>query len=305
MAANCEMSSNPLVRKMLKFAVLTDDDCRLLEQLSANPREVGPRTDLIREGYKPADVHLILEGFACRYKVQPSGARNIMAYLVPGDFCDLHVFVLREMDHSLGTLSQCTVVDISRKSILELLERPAIARAFWVAAMVDEATLREWLVNLGGREAAERVSHLLCELLFRLRAVGLADDDSYTLPLTQAELADTTGLSDVHMNRILQRLRAENLIMLRSNELVILDAQRLIAFSNFNPNYLHLQQLTGGAPCWGRKLYVTSSAEKRTIKSFRPSASVTSNRHSPPLQKRRPRSRMISPAMRTACDCAT
>jgi CRP-like cAMP-binding protein len=242
---DCE-TTNPLVRKLLAFAELTDDDCRLLEEISANPRDVDPRTDLIIEGTKPTDVHLILEGFACRYKILPNGDRHIMAYLVPGDFCDLHAFVLREMDHSVGTLSRCNVVDIPRQHILELTERPAITRAMWVAAMVDEATLREWLVNLAGREAAERLAHLLCELLYRLRAVGLANGGSYSLPLTQSELADSAGLSDVHMNRVLQRLRAENLITFEGHQLVIHDIGRMIAFSGFDPNYLHLQQLSGG-----------------------------------------------------------
>ena len=215
----------------------------MLNSLLQNRRTVPARTDLIQEGDKPSDVHLILDGFACRYKVLPDGGRHIMAYLIPGDFCDLHVFVLREMDHSLGTLSKCTVVDIPRARILESLNRPAIARAMWVAALVDEATLREWLVNIGGREATERVGHLLCELLFRLRAVGLVVGYSYDLPVTQRELADTMGLSDVHMNRVLQRLRSEGLITLKEGALSILDIDKLTAFSSFNPNYLHLQQL--------------------------------------------------------------
>lgn len=122
---------NPLVRKLRAFARLSDDDLRVLDELSHNGREVGPRTDLIQEGDKPSDVHLVMEGFACRYKVQPGGKRNIMAYLIPGDFCDLHVFVLNEMDHSIATLSPCRIVDIPRKRILELTDMPAIARAFW------------------------------------------------------------------------------------------------------------------------------------------------------------------------------
>jgi CRP-like cAMP-binding protein len=249
--SDCQ-TTNPLVRKLLAFAQLSDDDCRLLEETAGNPHDVGPRADLIIEGAKPTDVHLILEGFACRYKILPNGSRHIIAYLVPGDFCDLHVFVLREMDHSVGTLSRCKVVEIPRQRVLQLTERPAIARALWVAAMADEATLREWLVNIAGREAAERLAHLLCELLYRLRAIGLANGDSYSLPLTQNELADTLGLSDVHMNRVLQRLRAEHLITLDGHQLVIHDLERLVAFSAFDPNYLHLQQLSGGVPRLGR-----------------------------------------------------
>ena len=232
----------PLVRKLQAFAALSDTDRRMLDELIVHERDLLPGTDLIKEGDRPSDVHLVTEGFACRYKELPDGKRHIMAYLVPGDFCDLHVFVLREMDHSLGTLSRCRVVDIPRVQILELLERPAIARAFWVAALVDEATLREWLVNIGSRPAEQRIAHLLCELLLRLRAVGFANGDRYELPLTQQDLADTMGMSSVHMNRVLQHLRADNLIELKGKNLVIPDLERLKAFGGFNPNYLHLTQ---------------------------------------------------------------
>jgi CRP-like cAMP-binding protein len=183
--------------------------------------------------------------FACRYKFTSDGRRQIMAYLVPGDFCDLHVFILKHMDHSIATLSPCTVVDIPRAHVLELTERPAIARALWWATLVDEATLREWLVNIGQREAAQRIAHLLCELLLRLRAVGLANGDSYELPITQAELGDTTGVSTVHVNRSLQALREAGLITLKAKYLVILDAKRLEKFSGFRANYLHLNGEAG------------------------------------------------------------
>ena len=178
-------------------------------------------------------------------QVLADGKRQIMAYLVPGDFCDLHVFILKEMDHSIATLSRCSVVKIPRQRILELTERPAIARAFWWAALVDEATLREWLVNIGARPAEQRVAHLLCELLVRLRVVGLADGGRYELPLTQKELGDTTGLSNVHVNRVLRRLRGEGLITFKDKHLVILDVERLKAFSGFTPNYLHLAERNG------------------------------------------------------------
>lgn len=189
-------------------------------------------------------MNLILEGFACRYKMLPDGTRQIVAYLVLGDFCDLHVFILKVMDHTIATLSRCTVVKISRAPILELMERPAIARAFWWPALVDEATLREWLVNVGARTAEQRIAHLRCELLL-LQTVGLTNGDTYELPITQAELADTVGLTSVHVNRVLQRLRRDGLITLKGKNLVIPDLERLKAFSGFNPNYLHLADRDG------------------------------------------------------------
>ena len=237
--------ANLLTRKLEAFAALPEADRRLLDEVVRRPWLMGARADLIREGDDPSDVHLILEGFACRYKILADGRRQIVAYLLPGDFCDLHIFILNVMDHAIATLSPCRVVDIPRARVLEMAERPALARALWWCSLVDEATLREWLVNIGARSAEERVAHLLCELLLRLETVGLTRDGSFELPLTQAEIADTMGLSHIHVNRVLQSLRAEGLITLKNKALVILDIPRLKAFSGFNPNYLHLGERNG------------------------------------------------------------
>jgi CRP-like cAMP-binding protein len=233
---------NRLARKLENFAPLSDDDKRFLEDVTRTSYEVPAGADLIKEGDAPDNVHLILDGFACRYKLTSEGNRQIMAYLISGDFCDLHVFILREMDHNIGTLSTCRLVKIPRNLILAMTTRPALARALWWATLVDEAVLREWLVNMGQREAPERIAHLLCELLLRLRAVGLAGSDAYELPITQEQLGDTMGLSGVHVNRSLQKLRSENLITLKNKYLVILDPDRLKEFGGFNPNYLHLPE---------------------------------------------------------------
>ena len=239
--------AGPLIRKLENFAPLRGDDKRALDALAV--REVkcyDAREDVIHDGDRPGHVHVVLDGFACRYKTLEDGRRQITAYFVPGDFCDLHVFVLRAMDHSIGALTPCTVSLVPREAVLDLLARPALARALWWATLVDEAVLREWVVNLGRRDARERVGHVLCELHMRLRAVGLADGDACELPLTQTELADTLGLSTAHINRTLQQLRAEGLIELRGKRLTILDAARLRETALFDPNYLHLDREGGG-----------------------------------------------------------
>jgi CRP-like cAMP-binding protein len=189
-----------------------------------------------------------------RYKVTSEGMRQIMAYLVPGDFCDPRPDP--EGGTTIGTISACRVVKISSCRILDMTERPALARALWWATLVDEAVLREWLVNIGQREAPERVAHILCELLLLLRAVGLADSDSYELPITQEELGDTFGLSTVHVNRTLQALRAENLITLKRGHVVILNPDRLFAFSG---SELSAPAPTGAAGQAGRRAKQLSS----------------------------------------------
>ena len=132
---------NPLIQKLQHGADLTDEDRQVLEKAASDTQIVGPREDLINEGDLPDHVHLILEGFACRYKLLPNGERQIMAYLVPGDICDLHVSILGEMDHAISTLSRCKIVLIPRNIIEDITENHGrINRALWWATLVDAAT---------------------------------------------------------------------------------------------------------------------------------------------------------------------
>ncbi len=239
---------NPLISKLERGADLTTEDRARLEAVIRHPRRVERRKDLIHEGESPNFVQLVLDGFACRYKVLPNGRRQIMAFLIPGDFCDFHVAILGTMDHSIATLTPCTMVEISRDTIADLTaNHPQITRALWWSTLVDEAILREWLVNMGQRPADQQVAHVLCELLVRLQSVGRATDTSYELPLTQQELGDAMGLSVVHTNRSLQTLREEGLIVLTEGTLTIRDVARLNEYAGFDPNYLHLTQ----RPNWG------------------------------------------------------
>lgn len=235
--------TNLLTRKLELFGRLSDEDRAFLDGLIRTRVEYEAGQDIIAEGDSPRDVHLVLEGIACRYKVLEDGSRQIMAYLLPGDLCDPHVFVLNAMDHSISALSRSTIVDIPRREILDMFERTGIARALWWATLVDEATLREWLVNIGQRGAKDRLAHLFCEIHARLDSIGLTDNGRFALPITQADLASTIGVSVVHVNRALQELRRDGLITFRQKEVEILDVDRLRAMSAFNINYLHL---TGG-----------------------------------------------------------
>jgi CRP-like cAMP-binding protein len=231
---------NPLIRKLEQFAGLSDEDKRLVDDAARDVRRLEARQDIIREGERPDEVHLLLEGWAARYKVLPGGERAIMAYLIPGDLCDIHIALLDRMDHSIGTLSPAEVAYIPRERIEALMGRgDDLARALTWSMLVDEAILREWLVTLGHRPADKRVAHLICEMMLRSKAVGLTDDDSFDLPLTQEELADTMGITPVHMNRTLQALRRSDLITTRGKRVIVQDAGRLMAFADFNPNYLH------------------------------------------------------------------
>ncbi len=234
-------SNNPLIRKLESLTSLSDADRTVLTRISAETQRVGPATDLVREGDAPVGVFLVMNGIAHRNKLRANGARQIMAYMVPGDVCDLDVALLREMDHTITTFSACEVVRLLPETVVDLLENHrSIARALRMSQLVDEATAREWLVNVGRRPARERIAHLFCELFVRMRVAGLAGQDGYALPITQVDLADTTGLTPVHVNRTLQDLRRAGLIELRNGRLTILNLPGLRATAEFRSNYLHL-----------------------------------------------------------------
>jgi CRP-like cAMP-binding protein len=163
-----------------------------------------------------------------------------MAYLIPGDACDVHVALLKQMDHSIGSLSPCKVAFLSDEAVTRIIsENGNLARALWWSTLVDEAVTREWLVNMGRRDAEKGIGHLLCEMLLRSRAVGLAADDSFPMPLTQEELADTLGISSIHMNRMLQGLRGKGLIATDGKRVTVKDLAALMDFVGFDPTYLH------------------------------------------------------------------
>ena len=232
----------PLTRKLSRFTALSTTDRIALDRLSDDARTMSASAELISEGDQPSNVFLLVEGWACRYKVLADGSRQIMAYLIPGDLCDIHIFILSQMDHSISFLGPGKAAAIPKQTMLDLLrDHPMIAQALFWATLVDEAILREWLVNLGQRDAYERIAHLFCEMSLRLKTVGLTDRSTLSLPLTQAELGDTMGLTPVHVNRTLGRMRKEGLISLSGHHLVIHDIKRLEGIAGFNPNYLHLE----------------------------------------------------------------
>jgi CRP-like cAMP-binding protein len=231
-----------LLRKLAHGAHLSPAERGAVTAAVTEVRAFAAHTDLIEEGEAPAYVHVVLQGFACRYKMLPDGGRQIMAWLVPGDFCDLHVSILGAMDHSIGTLTPSRIGFIDRQSADRLaLGFSSLTRAFWWATLVDEGVLREWLTNIGRRQAASRIAHLFCELHARLNAVGLVEDGAMSLPLTQADLADTVGLTPVHVNRVIRWLREAGLAAWKGGELRILDVRRLREFADFDANYLHLE----------------------------------------------------------------
>jgi CRP-like cAMP-binding protein len=230
-----------LIRKLEHFAPLTQEEKQAIADSVTAVRRFEAHEDLLQEGEPPEGINLILEGFACRYKLLRDGRRQIVAYFIPGDTCDVRICVLKRMDHSIGTLGPVEAATISRHAIDEITERyPKLTRAFWWTTLVEEAVSREWVVNVGNRTAFERVSHLFCELFVRLQSVGLTRNDTCDLPLTQHDIGETLALSTVHVNRTLMELRRTGLVTFQSRKLVIHDLAALQSAAGFDPGYLHL-----------------------------------------------------------------
>ena len=244
-SAAISRSGNPITRKLAHFAPLSEADRQILDALATREEHFPADVDIVAEGTAPRSVFLLLEGMAVRYRSLPDGGRQIMTFLIPGDLCDMHVFLLKAMDHSIGTITPVRVAPISRESMMGLFAcHPRISAALWWSSLQEEAMLRERIVSLGRRDARGRIAYLLCELLWRHAAVGLTNGKVIRLPLTQTELGDTLGLTSVHVNRVLKEFRARRLIAMEHRKLSLLDVQGLQRIAAFNKEYLHL----GGAP---------------------------------------------------------
>jgi len=239
--------AHPLVRKLSTYTNLSDEERKAVLQASSKSTEFKSGDDIVVRGDLTGGVRLVLNGFACRYKILEDGRRQILGYLIPGDLCDLHIFLLKRMDHSIAAMTRTKVAVISQASVLAFTDRyPNLTRALWWSTLLDEAITREWVVNLGQRTAYERMAHLFCELYYRLDAIGAVTDGSYLLPLTQTALGDMLGLSTVHINRTLQDLRAHGLITFKAGVLTVKDLPKLETAGFFSAEYLHLGDRDSG-----------------------------------------------------------
>jgi len=228
-----------LLCRLEQFGRLSLAEKLAIEDAVTAVRRFAPYADICRDDSTFDGVHLVLEGFACRYHTSREGRRQITGYCVPGDLCDARMFVLNWRDHSIGALGPVEAAIFSRQSLQELTERfPGLTRGFWATTLCDESIAREWIINAGHRTALARVAHVLCELYVRLRAVGMAEPDSCDMPLTQHDLGEALALSTVHVNRTLMELRRLKLVTFQNRQVVIHDYSALQTAAGFDPAYL-------------------------------------------------------------------
>jgi CRP-like cAMP-binding protein len=231
-----------LVRRLESIVALSEESRQLISQLPMTVRSYKANQGILREGDVPTQCCLLLEGFLCRHKIANGSKRQIISFHIPGDMPDLHSLHLARLDHDISTLGPALVAFVPHASLRELLPRSReLTHAFWRETLVDAAMFREWVVNLGQREALARVSHILCEITLRLQAVGLARDFTFALPWTQGDLGDACGISPVHVNRVIQTLRARGAIEWQAKVMKILHWEELKSIGDFSPEYLHLR----------------------------------------------------------------
>ncbi|MEA3009219.1 MAG: hypothetical protein QOJ91_911 [Sphingomonadales bacterium] len=232
-----------LLLKLRARDVVTGAEEDVLRASVSEIREYPAGRAIVRTGTTLSASTLLIEGIVCRYKDLADGQRQIMELHVAGDFVDLHGFLLKQLDHNVGSMTPIRVASVPHDALRGITEtNPHLGRMLWFSTLLDAAIHREKILSIGRRSAMARIAHIFCELLVRLRMVGLATDAGYDLPLTQADLADVTGLTSVHVNRMLKKLRDDKLLTFRGGTVTIEDWERLKRVAEFDPTYLHLER---------------------------------------------------------------
>lgn len=238
-----------LVRRLGSSRRLSADDEVAVRSLPFTLKTVPPASYLAREGEPAALCPVLVSGFAYRHKLTYNGARQIVSLHIPGEALDFQSLTLRNVDHNIQTLTQAQLALVPMTALRDLTEaRPDVGKAVLHTLLVEASILREWMLNVGRRNARQRLAHLLCEFALRLDAQGLADGSGYQLHMTQEQIGDALGLTAVHVNRSIRGLEAEGLVQRRGRVVSFPDTRRLRLVADFSELYLHLPDAAVTAP---------------------------------------------------------
>lgn len=230
----------PLARKLEQLARLEAPDHAAIGALPYRLENVQAGRHLIQEGTCPSDCCVLIKGYACRYKVTTAGARQIVSFHVPGDILDLQHLYLSKADHHVQAITPARIAWTPKSELRTLArERPQIAEAMWRDSLIDASIFREWVLNVGRRDARSRIAHMLCEFVVRCEAAGAFDGASFVIPLTQEQIADATGLTSIHVNRTLKALTEEGVLEGGLRAYRVADWHRLKQVGEFDHAYLH------------------------------------------------------------------
>ena len=224
---------------------LSDEERTTLESAVSQTQLFPAGHILVRQGAPASVSTLLVEGLVTRHVLAPDGKRHLVAVHVPGDFVDLHAYALKRLDHDVGALTDIRVAIFPHASLERIqAAHSGLTRRLWFLTLLDAAMHRQWIYRLASLNAVARVAHFLCETNARLLAIGVSRNDSFALPMTQTDIGEVCGLTNVHVNRVLRELREAELCHLRSSYLHITDLERLASKGFFDPAYLYLDDQT-------------------------------------------------------------
>lgn len=229
-----------LVDKLDRLAKLDDTDRMAIRALPISVKSVRQGAYLVREGDETTACCILIDGYACRHKISSSGGRQIVSFHVPGDMLDVQHIWLDRADHNVQTISQATIGRVPFSALRAVVAKhPRIGEALWRDTLIDASIFREWVLNVGRRAAKQRIAHMLCEFAVRRATAGLGSPEHFTLPMTQEHIADATGLTPIHVNRMLQLLGTDGIIQRTKRQITIADWQRMRRVADFRSTYLH------------------------------------------------------------------
>jgi CRP-like cAMP-binding protein len=238
-----DYAAEMFIRKLESISRLSPSERHEVAAIVGKSQVIEAHKDIVQDGTSPSHSSLLVSGMTCRYKMLPEGRRQMLSFHIGGDVVDLYSFVLRKMDHSIATLTTCSIAPIEHSLLTRLLETyPHLGKMLWRDTLVDSSIYREWMINIGRRTAEQRLGHLVCEMFIRMRAVDLASGDSFPFPVTQTDLADCLGISLVHVNRVIKKLKEDNLLRFDRSSVIVDSWDRLFRFSEFDPKFLHLNE---------------------------------------------------------------
>jgi CRP-like cAMP-binding protein len=229
-----------VIQKLDRLRALGDDERNAIRELPKTIGSAATGVFLVKEGTPSGDCYLILDGYVCRHKLASNGGRQIVSFHMAGDIVDLQHLLFEIADHSIQSITDVKFAKIPSAAMRQLAKQyPLVAEAFWRDTLIDASVFREWVLNIGRRDAKSRIAHMLCEFAVRREAAGLGSPERFELPMSQEQIGDATGLTSVHVNRMLRALAEDGVIDRDKRDLRITDWERLRSIAGFDPMYLH------------------------------------------------------------------
>jgi len=240
MMSNATLDS--LIRRLRTTSAIDDEDVEVIGALPMDLRSLGPNQHVVRDGEKSTACCLLAEGFCVRSKSTWEGRRQILSIHIPGEIPDLQSLYLHVMDHDLVTLTESRVGYIPHTALQDIVrQRPNVAAVLWRDTLIDAAMFREWIVNVGQRPATSRLAHIVVELRARLKVIGRGDGSRIEMPLTQEQIGEAMGITQIHANQISKQLREEGVLEFHRGHVTVLDEGKLEELAHFDDRYLHLK----------------------------------------------------------------